>query len=351
MPMARRSPAVREVLLRAEDLVVHYDVGGGLLRSARGVVRAIDGIDLEVHAGEVLALVGESGCGKSTTARALLGLVAPTGGRILFQGEDVSHQPRADRLRYRRHVQMVFQDPFDSLNPRKTVLQTIVQPLRIHRIVPPGQMRTEAVRLLDSVGMSPGAAYLDRYPHQFSGGQRQRICIARAIATRPQVIVADEAVSALDVSIRAQILELFRDLSARLGLACIFITHDLSVVRSLSARVAVMYLGKIVEQGATDAIFTLPRHPYTRALIDASPVCDPGTRHARVRRLLEGDVPSPVDPPPGCRFHTRCPVARPRCAHDVPPLAPLDSQRASACHFAAEAESWLTPQHGSSSTA
>jgi len=335
---------VSEVLLQAEDLVVHYDVGGGLLRSARGVVRAIDGIDLEVRAGEVLALVGESGCGKSTTARALLRLVEPTHGRILFRGEDVSHQRHAEQLAYRRHVQMVFQDPFDSLNPRKTVLQTISQPLRIHRIVPPDRTREEVIRLLDSVGMSPGGAYLDRYPHQFSGGQRQRICIARAIATRPQVIVADEAVSALDVSIRAQILKLFRDLSDRLGLACIFITHDLSVVRSLSARVAVMYLGKIVEQGPTDAIFTLPRHPYTRALIDASPVCDPGLRHARERRLLEGDVPSPVDPPPGCRFHTRCPVARARCAQDVPPLALLQGDRSSACHFAAEAALWLAPQ-------
>ena len=327
-------------LLEVDGLKVHYDVGGGLLRRGSRSVRAVDGVDLALERGEVLALVGESGCGKTTLARALVGLVAPTDGSIRFEGRDLAALAGDERRAWRRAVQMVFQDPFDSLNPRKTVFAAIAQPLAIHRIVPRGEMRREAARLLDRVGLSPGAAYLDRYPHQFSGGQRQRICLARAIACRPRVVVADEPVSALDVSIRAQILGLFQDLARDLGLAAVFITHDLSVVRSLCDRVAVMYLGRIVEEGETEAVFNLPRHPYTAALLAASPVPDPVAARRAGRVPLGGDVPSPIAPPSGCRFHPRCAFCRDVCRTDPPELAPQPGGRLSACHFAGEAERW-----------
>ena len=322
-------------LLEVRDLQVHFPVGGGLFRKPDRFVQAVNGVSLALAPGEVVAVVGESGCGKTTLARAVMGLAAPSAGSILFRGENLAlHAAKAQRA-YRRHVQMVFQDPFDSLNPRKTVFQTLAQPLRIHGIVPARELRREAVRLLDLVGLSPGAQYLDRFPHQFSGGQRQRICIARALAVRPSIIVADEAVSALDISIRAQILTLMKRLQAELGLAYLFITHDLGVVRSLCDRVLVMYLGQVVEEGPTEAIFDAPRHPYTAALLGSCPVPDPVAARARSAVPLAGDVPSPLDPPPGCRFHTRCPEVRDACRAVPPPPVAFGGQTAH-CHRARE---------------
>jgi len=323
-------------LLEVSGLQVHFPVGGGFFRKPDRFVQAVNGVSLSLAPGEVVAVVGESGCGKTTLARAVMGLTPPTAGTILFRGENVAlHSAEAQRA-YRRHVQMVFQDPFDSLNPRKTVFQTLAQPLRIHGVVPSGELRAEAVRLLDLVGLSPGAHYLDRFPHQFSGGQRQRICIARALAVRPSIIVADEAVSALDISIRAQILTLMKRLQAELGLAYLFITHDLGVVRSLCDRVLVMYLGQVVEEGPTETIFDTPRHPYTAALLGSCPVPDPMAARARRAAPLAGDVPSPLNPPPGCRFHTRCPEAQAICRTAVPPALGFAAGQTAHCHRAGE---------------
>lgn len=330
-------------LLEVRDLKVHFPIGASLLRPPIGLVRAVDGVSLSVAEGEVLAVVGESGCGKTTLARAVLGLTRPTSGMIRFRGNDVSIQSTQQRNLYRRQVQMVFQDPFDSLNPRKTVLQTLTQPLRIHRVVPAQELRAEATRLLELVGLSPAGLYLERYPHQFSGGQRQRICIARAIAVRPSLVVADEAVSALDISIRAQILTLLRRLQRELGLSYLFITHDLGVVRSLCDRVVVMYLGQVVEEGLTEDLYAHPRHPYTNALLSACPLPDPVRARTRKHAPLSGDVPSPVNPPPGCRFHPRCPVARERCSREAPAAQDFPRGHRSACHFAGEADRWEQP--------
>ena len=330
-------------LLEVRNLKVHFPIGASLLRPPSGFVRAVDGVSLSVADGEVVAVVGESGCGKTTLARTVLGLTSPTSGVIRFRGSDVAIQSTGERNLYYRHVQMVFQDPFDSLNPRKTVRQTLSQPLRIHGVVPARELRAEAMRLLDLVGLSPPELYLDRYPHQFSGGQRQRICIARAIAVRPSLVVADEAVSALDISIRAQILTLMRRLQDELGLSYLFITHDLGVVRSLCDRVVVMYLGQVVEEGLTEDIFAHPRHPYTNALLAACPLPDPVRARARTHAPLSGDVPSPVDPPPGCRFHPRCPVARDICGRESPAAQDFGRGHRSACHFANEAERWERP--------
>ena len=330
-------------LLEIRGLAIHYPIGGGVFRAPSGHVHAVDGVDLTLAPGEILGVVGESGCGKTTLARAVLGLVAPTAGAIAFEGANIAMQNAAASRAYRRRVQMVFQDPYDSLNPRKTVFQTLAQPLRIHAIVPRAALRAEAARLLDLVGLSPGAEFLDRYPHQFSGGQRQRICIARALAVRPDMIVADEAVSALDISIRAQILTLLRKLQRELGLAYLFITHDLGVVRSLCDRVVVMYLGRIVEEGAVEDIFTQPRHPYTAALLAACPVPDPVRARARRDPPLAGDVPSPVNPPSGCRFHTRCPVVREICRTQTPAPWQGDTGHRAWCHFADEATRQAEP--------
>jgi oligopeptide/dipeptide ABC transporter ATP-binding protein len=329
-----------EDLLSVEGLKVHYPFGGGPFRGPKGFVHAVDGVSLTLRRGEVVGLVGESGCGKTTVARSILGLAPTTAGRIIWRGRDLLQLAPAERRRARREIQMVFQDPFDSLNPRKTIFQTLAQPLRLHAVVPASELRNEVVRLLDLVGMSPGAAFLDRFPHQFSGGQRQRICIARAIAVQPSLVVADEAVSALDISIRAQILTLLRRLQHELDLGYLFITHDLGVVRSLCDRVVVMYLGQIVEEGATEDIFRLPRHPYTRALLAASPIPDPVKARVREQQPLLGDVPSPAAPPPGCRFHPRCPVARDICRKRMPGPMQFPRGHRSACHFADEAEVW-----------
>jgi oligopeptide/dipeptide ABC transporter ATP-binding protein len=330
-----------KTLLQIDGLKVHFPIGGGLFRRPQGYVHAVDDISVSLKPCEVVGLVGESGCGKTTVARAIMGLVEVTEGKILLDEKEISKVSGADRREYYLQVQMVFQDPFDSLNPRKTIFQTLAQPLRIHNIVPPSQVRMETAQLLDRVGLSPGQAFLDRYPHQFSGGQRQRICIARAIAVRPHLVLADEALSALDISIRAQVLNLMRQLQAELDLAYLFITHDLGVVRSLCDRVLVMYLGQVVEEGESEEIFTLPRHPYTVALLAASPpLPDPMKARNRQKIVLGGDVPSPVDPPAGCRFHPRCPVAEDICGREVPSILNVDGGHRSACHFADEAEMW-----------
>jgi oligopeptide transport system ATP-binding protein len=296
-------------LLRAENLVKHFDA-----------VRAVDGISFEVAPGETLALVGESGCGKSTAGRLALRLIEPTAGKVWFEGEDLAALG-ADALRAKRSaMQIIFQDPYGSLNPRMTVGQMLLEPLILHS----KNRKNRVEELLDMVGLAPEHA--SRYPHEFSGGQRQRIGIARAIAVEPRLIVCDEPVSALDVSIQAQVINLLQDLQRRLGLAYVFIAHDLAVVRHISTRVAVMYLGKIVELSAKRALFERPRHPYTQALLSAIPVPQPGL--ARKRMLLEGDVPSPVNPPSGCRFRTRCPYAQAKCAAEEPPL-----EDGVACHF------------------
>ena len=336
--VTRRRPAgyhKRMPLLDVQDLAKRFPITRaiGPLRRVTEEVRAVDGVDLTLDAGETLGLVGESGCGKSTLGRCLLRLIEPTGGRITFEGQDLRALGGEALRQKRREMQIVFQDPFASLNPRLTVGATLEEPLRVHSIVPPPSVRQEVARLLDQVGLPPSAAA--RYPHEFSGGQRQRVGIARALSVRPKLIVADEPVSALDVSIRAQILNLFRRVQAETDVALLFIAHDLGAVRQISHRVAVMYLGKIVESAPGDELYDNPRHPYTRALLAAVPSVD-GVRAASEK--VQGDVPSPIDIPSGCRFRTRCPFAQEICAQEEPPLAPFAGgapAHRSACHFAA----------------
>ena len=314
-------------ILVARDLVKHFPVRKGLFGRVAAVVKAVDGVSLSVAPGETLALVGESGCGKSTLGRMLLRLIDPTSGSVSFMGEELTGlDERAMRAR-RRDLQIVFQDPYASLNPRMTVADILGEPLKLHAVVPAAERAARVAELLRLVGLRPEHAR--RYPHEFSGGQRQRIGIARALAAEPKVIVGDEPVSALDVSVQAQVINLLEDLQRRLGLALVLIAHDLAVVKHVATRVAVMYLGRIVEEGPAEEIFASPRHPYTQALVAAIPRPDPGA--PRRRLLLEGDVPSPIDPPPGCRFHTRCPHARPRCRSEDPALS--GAPRATACHF------------------
>jgi oligopeptide transport system ATP-binding protein len=320
-------------LLEVSGLAKHYPVRRGLVLSrAVGVVRAVDGVSFALDRGETLALVGESGCGKSTTARLVLRLIAPSAGTVRFDGRDITRLTGAALRRLRRRMQIVFQDPFASLNPRMTVGAILAEPLVVHRI---GTRRARAHRvqeLLGLVGLAPYHA--QRYPHEFSGGQRQRIGIARALAVEPELVVCDEPVSALDVSIQAQVINLLKDLQARLGLAYLFIAHDLAVVKHMAGRVAVMYLGQIVEIARTDELFADPRHPYTRTLLAAIPRPDP--HRERARDVAQGDVPSPMDPPMGCRFHTRCPFVIDRCRAEAPPLAPWREGHLAACHRAAE---------------
>ena len=322
-------------LLEAEHLSKHFAIGGRFRPGGRQVLRAVDDVSLSVHRGETLGLVGESGCGKSTLGRCLVRLYDVTGGTVRFEGRDISRAGLGALRPLRPRLQMVFQDPFASLNPRRRVADLIAEPLRVHphpggRKRGAGEVRDRLLELMDLVGLSP--EHLQRYPHEFSGGQRQRIGIARALALEPSLIVADESVSALDVSVQAQIVNLFMDLQDRLGITYIFIAHDLSVVRQVSTRTAVMYLGSVVETGATDRLFARPAHPYTEALLSAVPVVHAGEAR-RTRIVLRGDVPSPLRPPPGCRFHTRCPKAQERCRVEPPLLRDVGDGRVAACHY------------------
>ena len=310
-------------LVKAENLVKHFPVRSGLFGREHGAVRAVDGVSFELAEGETLALVGESGCGKSTVGRLVLRLIEPTAGRVLFEGEDLNALgPAALRAR-RRSMQIIFQDPYGSLNPRMTVGDMLLEALQLHGLHAADE-RNRTFELLGLVGLA--SEHARRYPHEFSGGQRQRIGIARALAVEPKLIVCDEPVSSLDVSIQAQVINLLQDLQRRLGLAYLFIAHDLAVVKHIAARIAVMYLGKIVEYAPKRELFSRPRHPYTQALLSAIPVPEPGSRTQRI--ILQGDVPSPLDPPSGCRFRTRCPYAQPRCTAEEPALT-----QGVACHF------------------
>jgi oligopeptide transport system ATP-binding protein len=325
-----------EVILQAENLVKYYPIKAGVLRRTVGQVKALDGVSFELYRGETLGIVGESGCGKSTLARMLMRLEEPTAGKLIFDGVDVYSQKGGAMRRLRRDIQIVFQDPYTSLNPRKTVGDIVGEPFEIHTDVLPKRDRRQRVeQLLELVGLNP--EHINRYPHQFSGGQRQRIGIARGLALNPKVIICDEPVSALDVSVQAQVVNLLEDLQRRLGLAYIFIAHDLSVVRHISNRVGVMYLGKLVELGDEDQIYSRPTHPYTQALLSAVPLPDPTMRNIREQIVLTGDVPSPANPPPACRFHTRCWKAQEICSIDEPLLVERpdgESAHVSACHFA-----------------
>jgi oligopeptide transport system ATP-binding protein len=325
-----------EVILRAENLVKHYPIKAGVLRRTVGHVKAVDGVSFDLRRGETLGVVGESGCGKSTLGRMLMRLEEPTAGTLTFDGVDVYSQRGGAMRRLRRDIQIVFQDPYTSLNPRKTVGDIIGEPFEIHPdAVPRGGRRRRVQELLDLVGLNP--EHINRYPHQFSGGQRQRIGIARGVALNPKVLICDEPVSALDVSVQAQVVNLLEKLQDELGLAYVFIAHDLSVIRHISDRVAVMYLGTMVEIGDEDQIYSRPTHPYTQALLSAVPVPDPTLRNVRKQIKLTGDVPSPANPPSGCRFHTRCFKAQEKCSVDVPLLVQRPdgvSAHDSACHFA-----------------
>jgi oligopeptide transport system ATP-binding protein len=322
-----------ETLLRVTDLVKHFPVTGGLLSRQTGTVRAVDGVSFELSRGETLGLVGESGCGKTTTGRCILQLERPTSGSIRFEGQELTTLPHAALRRVRRRMQVIFQDPYSSLNPRMTVGQIIEEPLKVHGVVTGAGPRAERVReLLAQVGLLP--QHEKRYPHQLSGGQRQRVGIARALAMEPALIVCDEPVSALDVSIQAQIVNLLEDLQARLGLTYLFVAHDLSVVRHISDRVVVMYLGKVVEIADRTSLYEDALHPYTRALLSAVPIPDPKLEAKREHLVLRGEVPSPLNPPSGCVFHPRCPVAVERCATEVPALREIRPGHCAACHLA-----------------
>ncbi|MFB7247595.1 peptide ABC transporter ATP-binding protein [Streptomyces populi] len=331
VPRQASAPEDREVLLRVEGLTKHFPIKKGILQRQVAAVKAVDGIDFEVRKGETLGVVGESGCGKSTMGRVITRLQDPTGGSIHFEGRDITRLSTAKMRPLRRDIQMIFQDPYGSLNPRHTIGSIVSAPFRLQGVEPEGGVKKEVQRLLELVGLSP--EHYNRYPHEFSGGQRQRIGIARALALKPKLVVADEPVSALDVSIQAQVVNLMDDLQQELGLTYVIIAHDLSVVRHVSDRVAVMYLGKMVELADSTKLYETPMHPYTKALMSAVPVPDPNRRGAKSDRiLLKGDVPSPIKPPSGCRFHTRCWKATQVCKTTEPLLLELRPGQRVACH-------------------
>jgi len=316
-------------LLEINNLQMHFPIKKGLFSKTRGVVKAVDGVSFNLKKGETLGLVGESGCGKTTVAHSLLRLIEPTGGSVDFEGVDILRLPKKELRQIRAHIQVIFQDPYSSLNPRLSVGQIIAEPLKNYADQNKGKLQERVAYLMEKVGLMPEQS--NRYPHQFSGGQRQRIGIARALALHPKIMVCDEPVSALDVSIQAQVINLLMALQKELGLAYIFIAHDLSVVEHISDRVAVMYLGRIVELATDYDIYHNPRHPYTQALLSAVPVPDPGARKKRI--LLKGDVPSPLDPPSGCAFHTRCSEKQNVCTQKQPVFAELEEGHWVACHF------------------
>jgi oligopeptide transport system ATP-binding protein len=339
-PQAAPAASPGKELIQVENLKVYFPILGGILQTVRGHVRAVDDISFEIRKGETLGLVGESGCGKTTTGRAIIRLRDVTAGRVRFDGEDLSSMSRGDLRRMRRRMQIIFQDPYGSLNPRMTVGSIIAEPIETHNLAR-GAAKVERVKeLLRLVGLNPN--YTNRYPHEFSGGQRQRIGVARSLAVEPEFIVCDEPISALDVSIQAQVLNLLIELREQFGLTYLFIAHDLSVVRHISDRVGVMYLGKLVEIGPPSAIYETPAHPYSRALLSAVPIPDPKAERRRKRVILTGDVPSPANPPPGCRFHTRCwlyeRLGRPENCREVEPeLRVVGNDHRAACHYAEEA--------------
>jgi peptide/nickel transport system ATP-binding protein/oligopeptide transport system ATP-binding protein len=322
-----------DALVEVRDLVKHFPITSGIIFQRQvAAVHAVDGVSFDVLRGETLGIVGETGCGKSTTARLITRLLEPTSGTINFDGQDISHLKAGQVKPLRKEMQMIFQDPYSSLNPRKTVGSIIAEPYKIHGLKEGKGERKRAVQeLMEQVGLNP--EHFNRYPHEFSGGQRQRIGVARALALRPKLIIADEPVSALDVSIQAQILNLLRELQRELGITLVLIAHDLSVVRHMCDRVAVMYLGKVVELADSETLYTHPRHPYTGALLSAVPVPDPELSAARKRQVPGGDVPSPTNPPPACRFNPRCPKVQDLCRQEEPLLAPKDAGSLAACHF------------------
>ena len=329
-----REPPVSDSapLLEVEGLTMHFPIMAGVFRRQVGTVKAVDGVDFTIREGETLGLVGESGCGKSTVARAILRLYEPTSGRVRFRGEDIVHLEGEPLRRLRRQMQMVFQDPQASLNPRMTVGSIVGEPLLEHGLGKGQALAPRVEALLQSVGLE--RSFANRYPHEFSGGQRQRIGVARALALEPEFIICDEPIAALDVSIQAQVVNLLEELQGRLGLTYLFISHDLGMVRHIADRVAVMYLGKIVELAPSDRLYHEPLHPYTKALMSAAPVHDPAIEARRERIILRGDVPSPSDPPPGCPFHTRCPMAAPECSTRAPQWRELRPDHGVACHLA-----------------
>jgi oligopeptide transport system ATP-binding protein len=320
-----------KVLLKVDNMVKHFPIMAGVFQRQVGVVHAVDGISFDIHSGETFGLVGESGCGKSTAGRTILQLYRPTSGHVFFDNTDLVAMKGEDLRRMRQRMQMIFQDPYASLNPRMTIREIVGEPLVVHDIAKSKEIDQRVDQLLDLVRLNPGFA--SRYPHEFSGGQRQRIGIARALALNPEFIVCDEPISALDVSIQAQVINLLEDLQHKLGLTYLFIAHDLSMVRHISDRVAVMYLGILVELTSREELYEHPLHPYTQALLSAVPVPDPFVEEKRKRIILEGDVPSPVHPPSGCRFRTRCPLAEKICAEQVPAWREITPDHWVACHM------------------